>query len=162
MTGSDCTSATRDGANGVRPLKYGSGARSGASETKPTAVPALFSAGADTIRVSGDRSTGAPPSAGSTLSRDTVPRASLTTTPRESPVHPTIVGRWSKLSARGRVDPSAGETSTTRKVSAYVAGDFETVAVAHRPSGEPATSPPAARVAVTRRTLPVATSSTGT
>src|SRR2546430_8498691 len=141
MTGSDCTSATRDGANGVRPLKYGSGARSGASETKPTYVPALFSAGADTIRVSGDRSTGAPPSAGSTLSRDTVPRASLTTTPRESPVHPTIVGRWSKLSARGRVDPSAGETSTTRKVRAYGAGAPETRPPSPRPAGGPPPPP---------------------
>src|SRR5256885_16578262 len=108
MTGSDCTSATRDGANGVRPLKYGSGARSGASETKPTYVPVLFSAGADTIRVAGERSTGAPPSAGSTLSRDSVPGASLTTPPRESPVHPTIVGRWSQPAARGGVAPAAG------------------------------------------------------
>src|SRR2546429_6687364 len=135
MTGSDCTSATRDGANGVRPLTYGSGARSGASETKPTYVPVLFRAGADTIRVSGERSTGAPPSAGSTLSRDTVPRASLTTTPRESPVHPTIVGRWSKLSARGRVAPSAGETSTTRKVSAYAAGATQNVTTSHPACG---------------------------
>src|SRR5256885_6094869 len=127
MTASDCTSATRNGANGLRPLKYGSGARSGASETNPTYVPVPFSAGADTIRVSGERSTGAPPSAGSTLSRDTVPRASLTTTPRESPVHPTIVGRWSKLSARGRFDPSAGETRTTRKGSADGGGAAETL-----------------------------------
>ena len=162
MTGSDCTSATRNGANGVRPLKYGSGARSGASETNPTYVPVPFSAGADTIRVSGERSTGAPPSAGSTLSRDTVPRASLTTTPRESPVHPTIVGRWSKLSARGRVAPSAGETSTTRKVSAYVAGTSETVTATQRPSGDHATPPSAAGVAASGRTLRVATSTTDT
>src|SRR2546425_1602199 len=121
MAGSDCSSATRSGANGASLLTYGSGARSGASETNPTCVPGPFRVGADTMSVSGERSTAAPPSAGSALRRDTVPRASLITTARASPVHPTIAGRRSKLSASGRTAPFTGETSSTRNVSAYVA-----------------------------------------
>src|SRR5207249_4682210 len=143
-------------------LVYGSGPRSGASETNPTYVPVRFRAGADTMTVSGDRSTGALPSAGSALSRDTVPRASLMTTARASPVHPTIAGRRSRLSGSGRATPSAGDTSTTRKVRAYVAGASETVTATQRPSGDHATPPSAGGVAVSGRTVPVATSTTDT
>src|SRR5438876_316760 len=133
MAGSDCSSATRIAANGASRLTYGSGARSGASETNPTCVPGPFRAGADTMSVSGERSTAAPPSAGRALRRDTVPRASLMTTARASPVQPTSAGRRSKLSASGRTAPSTGETSTTRNVSAYLAGASETVAPIRRP-----------------------------
>src|SRR5438128_9326 len=162
MAGSDCSSATGSGANGASLLTYGSGARAGASETNPTCVPGPFRVGADTMSVSGERSTAAPPSAGSALRRDTVPRASLITTARASPVHPTIAGRRSKLSASGRTAPFTGETSTTRNVSAYVAGASETVTATQRPSGDHAAPPSAAGVATSGRVLPVATSTTDT
>src|SRR5205809_2445 len=162
MAGSDCSSATRSGANGASRLTYGSGARSGASETNPTCVPGPFRAGADIMSVSGERSTGAPPSAGSALRRDTVPRASLITTARASPIHPTIAGRRSKLSASGRTAPFTGETSSTRNVSAYVTGASETVTATQRPSGDHAGPPSAAGVATSDRVLPVATSTTDT
>src|SRR5881296_1132000 len=162
MAGSDCSSATRSGANGASRLTYGSGARSGASETNPTCVPGPFRAGADTMSVSGERSTAAPPSAGSALRRDTVPRASLITTARASPVQPTIAGRRSKLSASGRTAPFTGETSSTRNVSAYVTGASETVTATQRPSGDHAGPPSAAGVATSGRVLPVATSTTDT
>src|SRR3989442_3414775 len=162
MAGSDCSSATRSGANGASLLTYGSGARSGASETNPTCVPGPFRVGADTMSVSGERSTAAPPSAGSALRRDTVPQASLITTARASPVHPTIAGRRSKLSASGRTAPVTCETSSTRNVSAYVAGVSETVTATQRPSGDHAGPPSAAGVATSGRVLPVATSTTDT
>src|SRR6059058_6661012 len=162
MAGRDCSAATRSGANGVSRLTYGSGARSGASATNPTYVPAGFRVGADTMSVSGDRSTAAPPPDGSALSRATVPRASLMTTARASRVQPTIAGRRSKLSASGRAVPSAGETRTTRKVRAYVGGVSETVTAIQRPSGDHATPPSAAGVAAKGRTRPVATSTTDT
>src|SRR5438309_648447 len=162
MAGSDCSSATRSGANGARGLTYGSGAWSGASETNPTCVPVPFRAGADTMSVSGERSTAAPPSAGSALRRDTVPRASLITTARASPVQPTIAGRRSKLSASGRTAPLTGETSSARDVGAYVAGASETVTATQRPSGDHAGPPSAAGVATSGRVLPVATSTTDT
>src|SRR5256885_502295 len=162
MAVSDCSAATGIGVNGASRLRYGSGARSGASETNPTYVPVPFRPGADTMSVSGERSTATPPSAGSALRRETVPRASLITTARASPVHPTIAGRRSKLSASGWTAPFTGETSTTRNVSAYVAGASETVTAIQRPSGDHAGPPSAAGVATSGRVRPVATSTIDT
>src|SRR2546430_2791708 len=162
MAGSDCSSATRMGANGTSRLTYGSGSRSGASETNPTCVPGPFRVGADTMSVSGERSTAAPPFAGSALRRDTVPRASLITTARASPVQPTIAGRRSKLSASGCTAPFTGETSSTRNGTPHVTGASETVTATQRPSGDHAGPPSAAGVATSDRVLLVATSTTDT
>src|SRR2546422_10670810 len=84
------------------------------------------------------------------------------TTARASPVQPTTAGRRSKLSASGGTGPFTGETSTTRNVSAYVAGASETVTAIERPSGDHAGPPSAAGVATSGRVLPVATSTTDT
>src|SRR2546426_468877 len=61
-----------------------------------------------------------------------------------------------------RLTYGSGEPSTTRNVSAYVAGASETVTATQRPSGDHAAPPSAAGVATSDRVLPVATSTTDT